>query len=64
MVPRGVFFCFRIIVELALWTLWWGVSPYRVYLEWSKTGSNRFSPECMDRLRIDLDNPFGKSLDR
>ena len=41
-----------------------GVSPYRVCLEWSKTGSNGSSLECMDRLRIDLENPFGKSLDR
>ena len=49
----GVFFCFKIIVELVWWTLWWGVSPYPVCLEWSKTGSNGFSPECMDRLRID-----------
>ena len=33
-------------------------------LEWLKTGSNGFSLGCMDRLRIDLENPFGKSSDR
>ena len=44
--------------------MWLVDSLSRACLEWLKMGFNGLFPGCMDRLRKDSENPFGKSLVR